>query len=45
MDEIYLINLSSNNAGCGIKINDMLIMDNENATEGCILQAKIYRVC
>ncbi|MBW3106824.1 hypothetical protein KYI78_16540 [Providencia rettgeri] len=34
MDEIYLINLSSNNAGCGIKINDMLIMDNENATEG-----------
>ncbi|EMX6285325.1 hypothetical protein AAHD08_003447 [Providencia rettgeri] len=34
MDEIYVINLSSNNAGCGIKINDMFVMDNKRSSEG-----------
>lgn len=34
MDEIYVINLSSNDAGCGIKINDMLVMDNTRAPKG-----------
>ncbi len=34
MDEIYVINLSSNDAGCGIKINDMFVMDNKRASEG-----------
>ncbi|MGG4610815.1 hypothetical protein [Providencia sp. Me31A] len=34
MDEIYVINLSSNDAGCGVKVNDMLIMDNSNTVKG-----------
>lgn len=34
MNEIYVINLSSNDAGCGVKVNDMLVMKNNNAAEG-----------
>ncbi|MEX5485171.1 hypothetical protein IC611_00925 [Proteus mirabilis] len=34
MNEIYVINLSSNDAGCGIKINEMLVMDNKKYPKG-----------
>lgn len=34
MREIYVINLSSNNAGCGVKINDMFVMENSTAVNG-----------
>lgn len=34
MNDIYVINLSSNDAGCGIKINEMLVMDNKKYPEG-----------
>ncbi|ENY2674941.1 TPA: hypothetical protein ACKRTJ_001342 [Proteus mirabilis] len=34
MNDIYVINLSSNDAGCGIKINELLVSDNTMAAEG-----------
>ncbi|MBG5928038.1 hypothetical protein I5E83_12915 [Providencia rettgeri] len=34
MNEIYVINLSSNDAVCGVKINEMLVMKNNKAAEG-----------
>ncbi|MGG4693672.1 hypothetical protein ACLPD9_16720, partial [Proteus mirabilis] len=34
MNDIYVINLSSNDAGCGIKINEMLVMDNKKYPKG-----------
>ncbi|WP_257644754.1 hypothetical protein [Providencia stuartii] len=34
MSEIYTINLSSNNAGCGVKINEMLVMENADFVNG-----------
>ncbi len=34
MNDIYVINLSSNNAICGVKINELLVSDNTMAAEG-----------
>ncbi len=34
MNDIYVINLSSNKAVCGVKINEMLVMDNNKFREG-----------
>ncbi|HGM9998747.1 TPA: hypothetical protein ACKRFN_003112 [Proteus mirabilis] len=34
MNDIYVINLSSNNAVCGVKINEMLVMHNKKYPKG-----------
>ncbi|HGM9732696.1 TPA: hypothetical protein ACKRFZ_003171 [Proteus mirabilis] len=34
MNEIYVINLSSNNAVCGVKINEILVADNTKNPKG-----------
>ncbi len=34
MNEIYVINLSSNNTVCGVKINEMLVMHNKKHPKG-----------
>ncbi|MEX5485169.1 hypothetical protein IC611_00910 [Proteus mirabilis] len=34
MNDIYVINLSSNNTVCGVKINEMLVMHNKKHPKG-----------